>query len=858
MSDNTTTLQQLPDEPIEEDIQIGQGIEYFDFDGIKIPFRASEKVTVLQPDGGTMVRAIPPAYVLNLQQFKETGSQVALANALLSMSKEACLSLVRSSAFKRNGWEAPTAVSNQVPVDHVYIDRKSGRIVLNEWQATQRYVDFDGDRATLLFNRERTEAVLVKFPITAQPLILSVTDNIGYEVFHGLTKRMLPKILKDNPVPQLTDDPDMEEELFYKKHVDIPVGLRTSAWNCYDIYSCRNMSWPEKNEYIFNSFIDPITGKTQRALDIEDAGMKTARKIDNQLTDKQLNEAWILQQMKRLFGASKALDNDYAWALTSCSSIGDMNFKQLAWFDNANLDQLMSKIFNLDVGFRDVKAAERPIPKEIFIEGHLLERLKALNLVGWAELPHVDPNMPPAVLFWLQLPNNQMVALTDVKRDGREEGLTYMFMLAPVYDNVTLYDEAGSVMLEPKKKWVHPIDHLQKMLCTFDSTIRPYHAGPISHYFPLDLRDWQNPKRSIKISMLYKWLSDYCGRYGDPASATKKANSIELSLMARSIIRRTVVIDYGTSLDHLAMWPIAKEAKKTCNFCTVGSKSTARRVRKYMLANSKGGSILDTEAVTNPYRGACSRSQLQRALKPCKMTIAVVKSECTQVHITPTGIEKQKTEIAFLPQVFNTEEAYLLHLDAHNLTQEDCPATIVDYYTWQSERRRCWTIGARHTIKVGKLVDEIGNKFMPRVINQAYYKDPDFKDTFPIDLIFPLEELLAKDAHIAFLKGAVEREVYLPDGSKIKTLIVERIMYRTGAASENIPPRYRRCSFKGIDSYPIWWRLNTIEPLKPRSCDITFAQQLQDCKRLILQKLGAVQHAEDAFSTIHHAALPSK
>jgi hypothetical protein len=824
------------------------GIEYFDFNGIQVPFRPSEKMTVIQADGSTIVRSIPPAYVLNLKQYQETGSMVALQNAMLSMTKEALLSLVRSMSFKRNGWEAPTAVSASVPIDHVYIDRKSGRIVLNEWQATQRYIDADGDRGTVHPDKEQKKVELDKFPITDQPLLLTVMTEEPKEVFHNLTKRMLPKIFKDFPMAtQLTDDPGLEEELFYKKHVDVPVGLRTSAWNCYDLYCSRNMSWEEKNNYIFASFRDPETGKTQRALDIEDAGMKSARK-----SGKQLQEAWVLEQMKKTFGASKALDNPYAWALTSCSSIGDMKGKQLDWFDRTDLDALMKDILQLKVGFRDVKAASQPQPKEVFVEGHLLARLKALNLIGWKELPHHDKNMPPAVLFWLQLPNNQMVALTDVKRDGREEGLTYMFLLAPVFDNVTLYDESGNVILEPRKEWVHPIDHMQKMICTFDSTIRPYHNGPISHYFPLDLRDWQNPKRSIKIAMLYKWLSDYCGRYGDPAPATKQDNKIVPSLMAKSTIIRTVVIDYGSNMDHLAMYPIAKEARKTCNFCMVGSKSTSRRIRKYMLANSKGGSILDPQGITNPYRGACQRSQLMRALKPCKMTVAIVRGETqTQVHITPTGVEKQKTDIAFLPQVANTEEAYMAHLEANNLTPEECPATIVDYRTWQGEHRRCWTVGARGTIRIGKLVDEVGNKFMPRAIGQAYYKDKDFKDTIPVDLLFPLDELIAKDAHFLFLQNAVEREVFLADGTTVKAMVIERTFWRTGAASENIPPRWRRCSYKGIDSFPIWWRLNQIEPLKERTCDTSFAKELQSIKRQILSQVGAFHEDEDEFLSSH-------
>lgn len=816
-------------------------IEIFDFDGIQVPYVSTVNVTVLTNEG-EKVRGIPPQYITNLKTFLERESYPALNNAILSMKKEALLSLVRSFAFRATGWEAPTAISAGVPIDHVWIDKRSGRIVLNEWQATQRYIDADGDRATLLFNEDKSMAVLVKFPITSQPMILTVMQEEPVEKFHSLTMRTAKKLMADNPVVQLTDNPELLEEMFAKKHVDVPVGLRTNAWNCFDLWSSRTMNWIEKNEFIFNSFIDQETGKTQRALDIEDAGMKSARK-----QGKQLEEAWVIDHMKKL-GASKALKNEYAWALTSCSSIGDMKMRQLDWFDSADLDAIMTNVANLKLEFRNVEGADLSESVDTFKDGSLLQRLKNLNLVNWEELPHVDKDMPPAILFWLSLPNGQPVALTDVKREGRDEGLTYMYVLAPVYDNVNLYDEAGNVVLGARKEWVHPIDHLQKMLCTFDNTIRPYHNGPVSHYFPADLADWTNTKRSIKVAMLYKFLSDYCGRYGDPAPATRTKAGIVPSAMARSIIRRTVVIDYGRNMNHVEMYRVAMEASKTCNFCMVGSKSTNRRIRKYMLANSKGGTILDPEGITNPYRGACSRAQLQRALQPCKMVVAIVKSDTqNQVFITPTGVEKQHTDLAFLPQVFNTEEEYNIYLSNHKLDKESCPAEIVDYVTWQGEKRRCWTIGARNTIRVGKLIDEIGNKFMPRQIQQAYYKEPGLKDTIEVDLVFPVNELLDKDAHLAYFKNAKERELFLPDGTTIKALIVERTLYRTGSASENIPPRWRKCSFKGIDSFPIRWRLSAIKHLEERTWDSSFAKDLQRAIRQILQKAGAYRTEEDEF-----------
>jgi hypothetical protein len=139
---------------------------------------------------------------------------------------------------------------------------------------------------------------------------------------------------------------------------------------------------------------------------------------------------------------------------------------------------------------------------------------------------------------------------------------------------------------------------------------------------------------------------------------------------------------------------------------------------------------------------------------------------------------------------------------------------------------------------------------MPRQIGQAVALITDekgLKDTVEVDLVFPVDELIDKEAHVAYFKNAVEREVVLPDGTTITALIVEQTLYRTGSASENIPPRWRKCSFKGIDSYPIHWRLSAIKHLEPRTWDSAFAKELQKAIRMILQKVGAYRAEEDEF-----------
>lgn len=817
-------------------------LSYFDFNGIQVPFKPTEQFTVITAEG-EVVRDVKPVYVNNLETYARTGSMQALGNAFLSMTKEAELDMLKGLSIRHHGYEAPLALSNAVPVDHVYIDLAGGRIILNETQALFRFTDADGDRGTVIFNAEKTQCVLIKFPLTMQPLILTVMKDKPREKFISFSRQKATSILKAHPIREMSTE-EMDE-LFLRKHRDTPVGLLTSMHNCKELFDLRGEPWERKNELLFNTNLDPISGYTQRAKDIELGGMKVNTKGGQ-----------VSTAPKRL-GASKALDHMYAWALTACSGIGTARPDQLAWFDGADLDKVCEDITKLNLKFRDATPAELKEPKTPWIENGLLRRLKNLGLVDWHNIQHADPTMPTGVascMFWLRLPNGEPVALTDVKRsDGREEGLTYSFMMAPVFDCRDIMDADGNVILPATYTWLHPIDMMQKVLSTFDSTVRPSSDGPISHYFPRDIDEWVNPKRSAKISMLQQVITEYCGKYGDPCPATKKGIIVVPSEQAVAVITKSVVIDYGRNRDEFQMLEIALKANKDGNICIVGSKGTSRSIRKYVLSNGHGGSCFDSKNRASKHRGAAGRSQLMRCLGKQSYMVAIVATEIghTQVHITPTGVEKQSADNAFLPQIFTTKEAYAAFLTNNHLTEEEYPVSEVTFKTWTGEKRKCWTHEARGCIRVGKLVDTIGNKFMPRTIGQAYAKEKGLRDTIPVDLIFPITELVEKEAHHIFLQDAVESTLYLEDGTEIKCMLVKRTFFRTGAASENIPPRRRVVTFKGIDSYPIAHRLFMIGVNSPRKVDTSFAKLIQRTKEEIKKSLGI------ATSTTRAKALPA-
>lgn len=820
-------------------------VSYLEFDGIQIPYTPSTVVTKIVSGGTPMVEEVLPPYiqnwksVLTKEQKGEMPSIRAITNGVLSLEKAICIELVQQSSLQVRGLEAPVAVSAEVPVDCCYYDREAGRVVLNEEQAAARAIDADGDHIVVIENEDRSQAVLVKWPIVMRPLIVIPQEQIGPERFRPFGLKQCQKLLAEQPVKEVT--PEEVKAAFMKNHTIVPVGLYTNAWNSADLYYChaKKLSFAEKMQTIYNTYIDPILGVPRRFVDIELGGLKGVRKdhLDIQI-------ASILSPESQIIGAGYALDYQYAWALTGANGIGGLSSRQTEWVAGADLPELMKSITQLDVNFREVRPLSA-LPPSVhrFCEGGLLKRLLHLKLIRYKEIPHADPSMPPSVLLWLSLPTGEPIGLTDVKRGN--VGFTYGFLLPPVYDNVDIYkmeqtqDKENVIAIAATKKWEHPMNHLGKMLTTFNSLLN--YGNDV---FPRTLEQWYDPTYAIKVDALYKWLLDYASKYGDPAPATKVYNDLVPNPLAVGLIARSVMIDYGRDCNALEMWQVATQAHKLCNFCMAGSKSDDPRLRKYMLANNVNqGTCLDPKGLTSIHRGAKNRSQLIRALKKIKMTVAIVDGYTeTQIHITKSGVEKQLTNEAFLPQVFTTEAEYLEFCELIHKTPEEFPAQVINYKTWKGETRRCWVLGGNKTsIEIGKLVDQYGNKFMPR-LHKATHARVDGKEV-PIDLLFPIGEMLAKSTHHIYLQNAKPGRLVLPEGGSVDCMVVEASFYRTGAPSENTPVRSRSIHWKGMDSYPIEARLREIGvklPDRYENIDFTLAQEMQTALVALREKYASV------------------
>lgn len=830
--------------------------KFFDFKGTAVPYKAITQQTVLTP-AGIEIRDSKPHYINHLERCLEDFDPRLMSAARISILREMAIQMAYQMAFRSEVFEAPIAMSNKVPWGTVYVDHENERIILNEKQALDRYIDSDGDRAGLIFGDKiegkAREAVLTKWPISMQPAILSLWYNYPEEKFFDLPAEKLKLLLDNNPVPRYK--PGERKEAFIKSHTMVPVGLITNGHNCRDLYESKDMPFSERMEYIFNSHIDPETGKPERTTDLEDNGMKLVRKEYLAMQDKP----------QEIVDWGYALEHRHAPFLTSSGSISKMT-KQLLDLEDADLEEIVNEIYTLDVDFREVKPGRQKYDTRLlWHDGNLLDRLMHIGLIRYEELGHENPDMPPAVLIWLSLPNGTPVGLTDVKRD-QDEGMTFGFVLYPTYDNLDVYDvirdESGEIIWEEdengqavpmveivapaEKGFVHPIDHLRKNLGTFDCSVRAHNNAPVKRYWPQSWTDFTHPSKTVKLSNLYTWLLDYCGKQGDAIPCKLEGKVIDIEDITRAVAMHTVVIDYGTELgrdDIDGHWEVMKEAYSTAKLCLgrkPPQKSSAIRIGKYVLANEEGGAAWDKKCIGSLNRTGKIRSQLLRSFplksENSKLVIAIADfSTQHQALITPSGIKKQETDNVFLPRVFNTYEEYETFLQKAELTPDECPVNQVDYHFWNGEKRRCWTISARKMLRIGKLVDMYANKVVPRECPQYQYFDVDTMTRKNVDLIMPIQELIAKDALHAWIKNSKRVQLITETddttGEPITVWLVERQMFRTGAASENIPARWRRAGYKGIDQFPIANQVSKIKELDPIEVDLTFPIALQNALR---------------------------
>ena len=531
-----TTSPEAPlkvDEILRRDVKFGTSPTAKVFKGM--PFKASAWSTTVAEDGTGRPKPIEPKYIKDFQDGR-------IEEGLISLSIEIRIRLVMGLSFKHASYEAPLAVSNMVHEGTFMVDRDEDgeiiRIIINEAEAEAMACDADGDRASLIWNADRTKALFLKWPFTKRMLVLDYVRGICVEKFHDLTPTTLSwywnelappnrygRDIPTAPDPKvctyLTDEAGTryvahsEKAAFLKNHRANRTGPLTVLFNTMDAFECVGLPYRQALLAIGESLDTGLRyewieeknmkAKSKQAGDSEDidpdkfrlrlqrplSPFLTGRKAITRSGQKLGKVQWTFNYntAKREFVAIDAAKR--AWGL----KLTKYDFKERADINLAPEEHkqvlvdktLISRVLESGYLRVDVYPHLAHFHNRIDCKGKSCEHEHT-----WPKFPYnpsngLDPDTLPVISVMLVNRKGQPLALTDTKRDDYDamEGIdTYQYLLPPVWDC-----ELNS--------YVHPITHLAKYFQTwafinedgkwecsspFDSAIRRP-DGTISAFF---------------------------------------------------------------------------------------------------------------------------------------------------------------------------------------------------------------------------------------------------------------------------------------------------------------------------------------------------------------------------------------
>lgn len=718
--------------------------------------------------------------------------------------------------------------------------------------------DFDGDLLKLGVN---PNAQFLELNINGQPAFwqqcVPVKNPITRAIQPGLVGNssvlslLKPEALADFTTPRMEDWFTANQELrskedisakamFEKSHTILNVGEADGLAKVHALMTTEGLPRKERIKRLYGTDV-PFVLLEQNALGL-------VRK-DHDIMD--LHSRALLQEAQQYSNFS--LPAPYRCLITNTNSTPSHPH----WVFAMDLAKHTERAALLDIPTWIERGEGNFEPEEVktFTDKHrVIETLTKLGIIQYKEIPNdFHPELPPAVQIML-VRGKKVVALTDIRKaQGVLPGLTWSFVLPPVWD-------------AQRQEWVHPMTHLHRcaqpiwtkkgddepeLIQGFDGAIRTRHLGP-------KVREWGKRVsgspwsadiwgRDINLSIFQRWLANHVGKYG---FVTPTGENHQLQPFNEKIVRNTVVVDYGRdSYDIEAWWDAVQPiADKVC----LVSKGNDHRVRKYALTDGVRPGPWYASTGANHRRAGQMLSQLSRVIVPdIKMRVAIVCptpldqdpstwAETNQVQITQSGIKKQ-----LIP---NGNSAFYNRVSY--VPDEHCPDQVM-FTTIHGQNRFAWLGNPKTSKKVGKLIDGNGNKFCscPTIgFNQAWTEaeglvNPKVGDKISnggygdiivesiedgyvyghdktdrrvrahiqdcqikgkirtnIDLLFPVKELVDKGLLELFMEDATQELMFTDDGREIIVWVVDMVFHRGGGPTENMLVKNKRSFIAGFDA----------------------------------------------------------
>lgn len=663
--------------------------------------------------------------------------------------------LCEGMAIHIPGKQGPLMGSGVVPQGSIVMTPDG--VIKNESEAGEYAEDFDGDQGHL--HTHDGYGLFTKFPNTQRDTVKVLWRQNSQDIKEVFVP--LPNINEMLANEAATEYDHIEQGM--KVLQPNMTGLITGEWNVKELYEASLLAtFEERLVHLFSDY-----GRFEA---IELNGLKGRSKDQNQTAS--IGEVTTTQ----------VIAPRHAWAFYP-NRIGKLSGESLLWLFNTDLDRTMNEIMDLKLDFRLVERQPKVTSIEpLRYDDDLLTRLLELGLAGYMELPRPvsaqREGIPNPIMFWLCRPGTKYVSLVDTKRGQHHRAFAYV--VPPTWRRFG-------------KNWhlLAPLDAIRMVLSEVDVFVKNSEGKPVRP-FPERVNDMA--KYPWLTRRLLRHIQKVLGELGAACPAVRlRDGSILPSKMAQATICRTIAVDFGTKeLPPYKMMEGVLKLNELTPIAIAGGKGSSQRFRKYAFAREDGTAEW-AQAGNHPRRSANQLAQLLQAIEIPKMTVAVVRMRDTksQVLITPSGVEKQRIKGIFLPRISEDQD-------------ENFP--LEQRYTgWDGRVYRCYAGSSKDTREIGKLIDVHGMKFVPRRYNQAYYTTGKGRDTeiHNIDLVVPIEEIEAKGCLRSWLKDATRIPIIIGD-QEAEALVVQRTLFRTGCASENIAVRGKTMKVRGMDRLCVW------------------------------------------------------
>lgn len=737
--------------------------EIFDILGIKVDLYVSRSHMTKSVDGSYATQVGTPPIIRAIDR----GDFLKAAEELKKAASKAYRQAAATTIFARDKvkiLKSSVRLSNQLGEDEYGVD-KEGRVSLSPTFAEKYDIDCDGDpiiaiELELSENKDNPEtmAAIVKFP--PKEILFLRKRAVEPDAMAPISDERYQEAMN------FVADPDKNQAwAALKTYSNPPIGQICLRY--WSIMLKEVVDSNPETEYDFLEAIGTTVERWAKAYqnDLEGNGMKAASKGNGSLRPEVFD--WPVNIIEATAGS--------LYATKGCIGRADVTNKE-RMRDLLELDPTQ-----ITFGDPSIQKEAEMVPEgwtnrpNIGDRNLVLWLIKARRLFSQTIESRIssERGLPSATVLTLWCPEKSAPCALTWTKDSGEQHSGYCTMLFPTW----CWDCDAN-------QWVimEPLEHMSYWLS------RHFQCPKITSSRYLEVM-WKDAPQ--KASALENAIREYISEYGEmiPGVKNPATQLYEATKYAQFFGSQLLTVDHGSipqwnhNVSPEWMRSITEIVHKVqpIHWASTGSN---RAVRKHFLAREDGRPYFckDSSKVHpgQMHRPGRNKSLMMRSVALFEATVAIVDTNKNiQAFITPSGVVKNTPDV----------DVFLRQTSADPVDNWQ----LVNFVSWLGEDRYVYISPdpKREAKRIGKLVCANGSRFEPAEIDQVNIIDPSTGEIIePVDILMPIDELESKELQQAFLQDSEKKVIRMADGKVMTVHICKWKFMRSGAASENIKPRY--------------------------------------------------------------------